>query len=520
MRRLSPFAAALLATAMIAAPGIAADSKTKTETSTSTEKSGDKPDPDVAAASTTEDAQPSRHSVQIAGRTVNYTATPGTLIIRDDDGKPTASVFYTAYTVEGAAANRPVTFLFNGGPGSSTMWLHMGSVGPMRVDTPNVAASATAPYRVVPNANSLLDRSDLVFIDAVGTGYSRPLGDMKGPEFWGVDGDIDAFAKAIQRWVTKNNRWDSPKFIMGESYGTLRAAGLVYALQQRGMPMNGVMLVSSILNYGIRNPGFDQLDVTYLPSYAATAWYHKRAGQGTDLASFVAQAQAYARGPYLLAMQKGDTLTPAEAQAVATELSKFTGLSTQVLLENDLRVELGRFRKQLLLDQRKSVGRLDSRFTGTDVDAGGENPDYDAADASLSGAYVGALNTYLTGTLGYKTKLSYRPNYYSKINPSWDWKHKAPDGNRPLPVADTALDLAAAMRENPRLKVLSANGYYDMATPFTGAEYDLAHMQLDPSLRPNLSFTYYPAGHMFYIEPGSLAAFRTDLLRFYDSATR
>jgi len=509
----------LLATSLIVAPALGADSKTKTEITTSSERTGDKPDPDVAAASATEDAQPSRHSVQIDGRTISYTATPGTLVIRDDDGKPTASVFYTAYTVDGAK-NRPVTFLFNGGPGSSTMWLHMGSIGPVRVDTPNVGPSATAPYRIVANPHSLIDRSDLVFIDAVGTGYSRPLGDMKGPEFWGVDGDIDAFAKAIQRWVTKYNRWDSPKFIMGESYGTLRAGGLVYALQQRGMPMNGVMLVSSILNYGIRNPGFDQQDVMYLPSYAATAWYHKRAGQGSDLPSFVAAAQAYARGPYLLALQKGDTLTAAEAQTVAAELSKFTGLSPQFLLENDLRVDLGRFRKELLRDQRLSVGRLDSRFTGSDVDAGSDNPDYDAADAQLSGAYVGALNTYLAEDLGYKTKLQYRPNYYSKINPSWDWKHKAAGDNRASPVANTALDLAAAMRENPKLKLLSANGYYDMATPFSGAEYDIGHMQLGPGLRSNVSFTYYPAGHMFYIKPEALAAFRDDLLRFYDSATR
>lgn len=508
----------LLCAALLVASPIAqaAEMKPEVEKVDAAKVDAAKVDADIAAASATETSQPSRHVVQIAGRAVTYTATPGTLTIRDDDGKPTASVFYVAYTVDGAA-KRPVTFLFNGGPGSSTMWLHMGSIGPVRVDTPKVAASATAPYALVPNDQSLIDRSDLVFIDAIGTGYSRPLGEMKGPEFWNVDGDIDGFARAIQRYVTMNKRWNAPKFILGESYGTLRAAGLAYALQERGMPVNGVMLLSSILNYGIRNPGFDQQQVMYLPSYAATAWYHKRAGQGSDLASFVAQAREFARGPYLLALQKGDNLPPAEAQAIAAEMARFTGLSVPFLMDSDLRVDLDRFRKQLLRDQRRSVGRLDSRFTGIDVDAAGSSTDFDASSEALSGAYVGSLNHYLSGELGYQTKLSYRPNYYAKINVGWDFKHKTPDGDR-YPVANTALDLAATMRQNPKLKLLALNGYFDMATPFSGAEYDIAHMQLDPVLRANVTFTYYPAGHMFYIEPGSLRSLRSDLLKFYDSA--
>lgn len=506
-------------TALVTAPALAQTAAPRPAAEHATKPA---PDADIAAASAEEDAQPSRGSVTIAGRTIPYTVTPGTLTIRNDEGKPIASMFYVAYTADRAkgAPPRPVTFLFNGGPGSSSMWLHMGSFGPVRVDTPSTDVSAPPPYRIVPNHESILDKTDLVFLDAIGTGLSRPLGDTKGTEFWGVDQDIDAFARAIQRYLVKYDRWSSPKFLLGESYGTLRAAGLAHELQSRGTQMSGVILLSTILNYGVRNPGTELEDIIYLPSYAATAWYHNRLpNRPATLEPFLSEVRAYAIGPYLSALAKGDDLPVEERDAVARQLSAYTGLSTQVLIENDLRVDLSRFRKELLRDQRRTVGRLDSRFLGIDVDAGGEGPEYDAADAAIGGAYIGALNSYLFGTLGYKTKLSYRPNFYSSISPAWDRKHKAPGSQRKMDAANTALDLGQAMRQNPHLKVLALNGYYDMATPFFGAEYSLKHMQLDPSLRGNITYTYYPSGHMIYIEPGSMTALKADLDRFYDSAT-
>ncbi len=479
--------------------------------------------PDVAAASVVEQAQPKRGHVTIAGKSIGYTVTPGTVTIRNDEGEPIASMFYTAYVADRAkgSAPRPVTFMFNGGPGSSSMWLHMGSFGPVRVDTPTADAAAPAPYRIVDNRESILDKTDIVFMDAIGTGLSRPLGKAKGADFWGVDQDIDAFTRGIQRYLSIHDRWDSPKFLLGESYGTLRAGGLVHSLQQRGVQMSGVILLSSIMNYGIRQPGFDQLYVTYLPSYAATAWYHNRLpNRPQQLEPFLTEVREWARGPYLAALAKGDDLPDAERNAIAAQMSAYTGLPVDVLLRSDLRLDLARFRKELMRDQRRTVGRLDSRFVGIDVDAGGDEPEYDAADTSISGAYIGALNKYLFGTLGYKTPLSYRPNFYSQISGSWDFRHKLPGAQRPTASAATSMDLALAMRQNPHLKVLSLNGYYDMATPFYGAEYDLKHMQIDPALRKNLSFRYYESGHMIYIHPESMSALKRDLDAFYDSAVR
>ena len=399
------------------------------------------------------------------------------------------------------------------------MWLHLGSFAPVRVTTDAPQPSRAAPFGLVNNNESLLDKTDLVFIDAVGTGYSRPLGDVKGSSFWGVDQDADAFARGVMRYLTLNDRWSSPKFLFGESYGTTRSAALAYQLQDRGVQLNGVVLLSSILNYGIRNAGFDQLYVTYLPSYAATAWYHHRlANRPADLPAFLREVREYARGPYMSALAKGQDISPQETDAVARQLSAYTGISVQYLKDVDLRLDLSRFRKELLRDQRRTVGRLDSRFLGIDVDAGGDSPEDDPANSGISGPYIGAINDYLRNVLHYRTELAYRPNFYSQIGRNWDWKHRAPGANSPAPNADVALDLSAAMRENPHLKVLSLNGYFDMATPFFGAEYDLAHMQLDPSLRPNLTFAYYYSGHMVYLSPESLKQMKADVSRFYDSA--
>jgi carboxypeptidase C (cathepsin A) len=476
-----------------------------------------KPDPDTAVASVVETAQPRKRSMTLNGRTLAYTATPGTLTIRNDDGAPIASVFYTAYTLDQGGRSRPVTFLFNGGPGSSTMWLHMGSFAPVKVDASVPEMVRGAPFKLAANPDTLLDRTDLVFIDAVTTGLSRPLGKAEPKDFFGVDQDLDALTRAVQRYLTVYGRWDSPKFLIGESYGTLRAGGLAYSLQQKGVQLNGVALVSTVLNFATLAGGLDQAYVGVLPTYAAAAWYHNRIpNRPADLNAFLAEVRVFAQGPYALALAKGDGVPAAERDAVARQLAAYTGLSPEVVLRNNLRVGPDRFRKELLRAQRRTVGRLDARFTGFDADAGGEGPEFDPTDAAISGAFIGALNDYLFRDLGYQTPLTYRPNNYAGIGEKWDWKHRAPDG--PQLSANTGADLGAAMRRNPRLKVLAVNGLYDMATPFFGAEYDLAHMQLEPELRSNIVYTYYPAGHMMYIDPASARQLKADFAAWYDSA--
>jgi carboxypeptidase C (cathepsin A) len=478
-------------------------------------------DADIALSPIAEVRRVTRHQGVIGGRPIAYTATAGTLTLRDENGKPTASMFYVAYTVgEGHGSPRPVTFFYNGGPGSSTVWLHMGSLGPVRVATDSPQATHNAPFALVANNDSLLDRSDLVFLDAVGAGFSRPLGDTKLSAFWGTDQDIDAFAHGIERYLTINDRWNSPKFIFGESYGTTRSAGLSYRLQQDGVQLNGVILLSSILNYGRRDPGFDQELINYLPSYAAAAAYHNRlAAPPADLAAYLKEVREWARGPYALALAKGQDLDPAERAAVAQKMAGYTGLSAEFILANDLRVSPGRFRKALLRDQRLTLGRYDDRFTGVDPDAAGETPEYDPSDTGISGAFVASFHHYLTSELDYQTELSYRPTYYS-AGTQWDFRHRAPGSRGPndTNTADVALDLSAAMRENPHLLLYSLNGIYDLATPFFGTEYDLGHMQLDPQLKGNVRFAYYPSGHMVYLNPQALTQMKADLVRFYDEA--
>lgn len=474
-------------------------------------------DADIATAPITEIRKTSRHEVVIGGKPVPYSATAGTLTIRDEDGKPTASLFYVAYTT--GDPHRPVTFLYNGGPGSSSVWLHMGSIGPVRVRTDSPASTRNAPFELEPNAYSLLDKSDLVFIDAIGAGFSRPVGDSKLAAFWGTDPDIDAFAKAIERYLTLNNRWNAPKFIFGESYGTTRSAGLSYRLQEDGVQLNGVILLSSILNYGRRDPGFDQELINYLPSFAAIAAYHHRlATPPGDIDAFLRDVRDWARGPYANALAKGQLISAADREAVAEKMASYTGLSPAFILESDLRVTPSRFRKELLRDHRLTLGRYDARFTGEDVDAAGENPEYDPSDTGITGAFIAAFHDYLANELGYSSDLSYRPTYYASAVP-WDFRHKAP-GYRGDAVsqADVALDLSAAMRQNPHMLLYSLNGIYDLATPFFGTEYDLGHMQLSPALAGNIRFAYYPSGHMVYLNSEALASMKADLAKFYDEA--
>jgi carboxypeptidase C (cathepsin A) len=478
-----------------------------------------KVDPNVATAPVKEAKAVTHHTITAGGTPIAYDATAGTLTLRDDEGKPIASMFYVAYVVDGGSSDhrRPVTFFYNGGPGSATVWLHLGSFGPVRAATEAPESTPGPPFRLEANEDTLLGKSDLVFLDAIGTGYSRSLGDTKEDKFRGVDQDIDAFARAITRYVTLNDRWNSPKFLFGESYGTPRTAGLVYALQNQGMQFNGVTILSSILNYGTRDRGFDRNFVSYLPTFAAAAWYHgKVKPKPADLEAFLREVRAYAAGPYLLALDKGQNLPENEAQAVAERVSAYTGLSVVFLKENHLRVSPGRFRKELLRDEHRTIGRYDSRFQAIDADDAGETPEIDPSSYYSSGPFVAAFHDYVSTQLDYHTNLDYR--VHTDAYKKWDWHHKAPGDVDPEADCDLALDLAAALRDNPRLRVLSLNGWYDMATPFFQTEYDLGHMLLDPTLRDHVQVTYYPSGHMVYLNPEALKLMKADVGRFYDVA--
>jgi len=477
-----------------------------------------KPNPDQVKASVEEDAQPVKRSMSLHGRTLSYTVTPGHLTIRNDKGEPTASMFYVAYTVPSARGQRrPVTFLFNGGPGSSTMWLHMGSVGPIKVDASMPETIPGPPFRYGPNPDTLLDVSDLVFIDAPTTGLSREIGKAEPKDFYGVDKDLDAFTRTIQRYLTKYQRWNDPKFIIGESYGTTRAAGLSNSLLDAGVQLNGITFVSTVFNFADFQG--DQSLVNFLPTYAADAWYHDKIANKPPLDQFLQQARDFASGPYALALQKGNMLSDTDKQSIAQQMAQLTGLSPDYILRSNLRVNPDRFRRELLRDRHQIIGRIDSRYVGTEPDNAGEGTDYDPQGSAITGAFVGALNDYLFRDLGYKTPLVYRPNNYGGIyggESSWDFTHKAPDGRQQ--IADTSVDLANAIRQNPRMKILSVNGYYDLATPFHGAEYEFQHMALEPQLQANIRYTYYAAGHMMYIDPASASQLKADLAQFYASA--
>ncbi|MBV8728052.1 MAG: peptidase S10 [Candidatus Eremiobacteraeota bacterium] len=460
------------------------------------------------------------HAIAINGQTIPYTATAGTILLRGERHEPTASVFYVAYTKEGAAAERrPVTFCYNGGPGSSTIWLHMGSIGPKRVITPDAQAAPAAPFGLRDNPYSLLDKTDLVFVDAVGTGFSRLVGKGSGKAFWGVDEDVEAFGQFIERYVTRNSRWNSPKFLFGESYGTTRSANLVNYLQNRGMAFNGVVLVSTVLNFAtlISQSGNDLPYIAFLPTQAAAAWYHNRLAQRpSDLASFVAEVRRFAGGDYADALIKGDSVSPSQQNAIVASLHRYTGLSESYIRESKLRIPPDRFEKELLRGSEQTVGRLDARFLGYDLDVMGDSPDYDPSDVAVSAAFVGAFNDYIRNALHYRSDEHYYPTHYDVVNRGWNWNR----GERSRPTAtNVADDLQEAMTKNPHLRVFSANGYYDFATPFYGTEYTLSHLSLPPALQSHITYGYYESGHMIYLHTPSLAKLKSDLSRFYDLAS-
>lgn len=470
-----------------------------------------------------------QQQIKLNGKTFKYSATAGNMIINGDDNKPSASVFYVAYTKKSDdKKSRPVTFVFNGGPGSSSLWLHMGSFGPKRVKTTNAAPTPTAPYTLLDNQYTLLDSTDLVFIDAFDTGLTRALSEQdndkdkgKGDtpnvakKFWGVDQDVDGFARFITRYVTVNERWNSPKFLMGESYGTIRAPALANKLQEDGMAMNGVVLISSILNYAADAPGLDREFVGLLPTFASIAYYHdKLPNKPAQLEPFLKEVREFAEGDYAQALAKGQNLSAQEQELVAERLHQFTGLSVKYLEHANLRVGQSQFRKELLRDEEMTVGRYDGRFTSIDKNSIGERPDTDASDTAPSPAFVAMFNDYLTTSLNYHADEPYRVFSLQAFR-NWDWSHKLPNSNRKSQVPFVVDDLGNAMRINPYLHVFSANGYYDLATPFHATEYDLAHMQLPESRQKNLQIAYYPSGHMLYLNPEALVSLHDDLEAFY-----
>lgn len=471
-----------------------------------------------------EESSVTHHFVKTGGQEIAYTATAGNLLIHQGDD-PVASMFYVAYTRDGVANldNRPLTFFYNGGPGSSTIWLHMGSYGPRIVETSDAKPTGPAPYHVVNNDDTLLGGSDLVFVDAVSTGFSRIVGKGQGTDFFNVDGDVQAFAKFITRYVTLNRRWNSPKFLFGESYGTPRSSALVYELQRQGMSFNGVVLLSSVLNYAtLHSAGLDDTLVNMLPTYAAIAWFHNKLPQKPgNLDGLLQEARDFASGEYAQALAKGQSRTATQTLAVAARLHEFTGLSESFLKECNLRVSPVRFRKELLRQEGRAVGRLDGRFLGIDFDNAGDEPNSDPSSTAISGAYTAGFNSYVANKLNYRHETPYQVRSSEITRGTWDFKHKLPEYRRmqgPYPLFYTVDDLAQAIRENPSLKVLSANGYFDLATPFFGAERDLNQMELDPSLRGNVTFTYYNSGHMVYLNAEARKTFRADLEKFYDSA--
>lgn len=459
------------------------------------------------------------HSIKLNGQDINYTVTTGTILLKEEDvdegEKQKASIFYIAYTKTPETPNRPVTFSFNGGPGSSSVWLHLGLLGPKRVLMDDEGHTLGPPHQLVPNEYSLLQESDLVFIDPVSTGYSRTVPKEKPEQFHNVKKDIESVGEFIRIWTTRNKRWTSPKFIIGESYGTTRAAGLAGHLHQRhGMYLNGIMFVSSILNFltASFDEGNDLPYILFLPTYTATAWYHHKLSSELqkDLESAVQTAREFAMGEYTLALMKGNTLEQAQRKEIVSRLAQLTGLSETYIEGTDLRINIHRFCKELLRDEGRTIGRLDSRYKGFDKDKVGETHEYDPSYAAILGPYTATMYDYLRRDLEYETDLPYE--ILKSLYKSWTFEDYQNH------YVNTAKDLRQGFQLNPKLKVIVCNGYFDLATPLLATEYTFNHIPLPEQQQANIQMTYYQAGHMMYLHQPSLAALSQDLMAFIKSA--
>jgi carboxypeptidase C (cathepsin A) len=460
-----------------------------------------------------------QHSITLDGQRIPYTATAGTILLKDEEGTPKATVFSIAYTRDGVKdpGSRPVTFSFNGGPGSASVWVHMGAFGPKRVERDAEGMSLKPPGRLIDNDLSILDETDLVFIDPVATGYSRTAPGQDAKQFHGVRQDVESVGEFIRLWVTRNQRWASPKFIAGESYGTTRAAGLARFLDERyGMQLNGLVLISSVLNWQNQefHTGNDMPYIIHLPTYAATAWYHKKLAPELqrDLRATLREVEEFSRTEYALALLEGDRLSPERRKEIAAKVARYSGLSTDYVERTNLRIDIYRFVKELLRGEGKTVGRIDTRFTGRDLDAAGESFEYDPSMASVTGPYVTMLNDYLRRELKFEDDLIYEFSN-RKVHP-WDYGEF---GNQYLNMAEY---LRQAMVRNPDLKVLLTAGYYDLATPYFDSFLTVDHLGLPPELRDNVRITTYEAGHMMYIRAADHRKLKQDMVEFLQEAMR
>jgi carboxypeptidase C (cathepsin A) len=450
--------------------------------------------------------------VRVDEREIRYTATAGTLPLKDAGGKVLANMFFVAYVRDGEdRRSRPLTFFYNGGPGSASIWLHMGSLGPRRVQMADEGFQPAPPFRLLENEYSALDVTDLVFVDAMSTGFSRGATPEDAKKYHGVRGDIRAFGEFVRNYVTRFNRWASPKYLAGESYGTMRSAGLAHELQQtHGIELNGIVLISSILDYMTKGyvPGNNVPYPVFLPTFTATAWHHKKLPsdlQSLPLKAVVEQSRQFAWGEYMAALTKGNRLPDAERKAVAQKVARFSGLAVGFIEQANLRVSDQRFRKELLRDRRLTVGRLDGRFTGLDADAAGEVQEFDPSNTALQGPYTAMFGDYVRGDLKWESDLKYDTS--GAVRP-WSYDDFS---NKYLNLID---DLRETMARNPHLRVLVANGYYDFATPFSGTEYSFAHLGFEQTYKDRVEMTYYEAGHMMYIRTSELKRLKEDVARF------
>lgn len=464
-----------------------------------------------------EDSSVTEHSISIGGKPIPYRALAGTMLIKNDSGQGIGSMYFTAYTRTDTrdVSHRPITFIYNGGPGSSTIWLQMGAFGPRKVVTSDASPTPPAPYQLVDNANSLLDVTDMVFIDPIGTGFSKVIGKGTGKDFWGVDEDAASIEQFISSYVSRYGRWNSPKYLLGESYGTTRSAVLVNRLQDRdGMDFNGVVLISSVLDFETLNfaTGHDISYELYLPSYAATAVYHKVIPAPADLPTFLQQVRDYANGPYAAALDKGLSLGDAEKAAVAKQLSAYTGLSEDYLMKANLRVSLGQFMEELQRSKGVIVGRLDSRFTGPTFDLLSEEAEYDPQSNAITGAYTAVWNSYVRDELKYGKDKPYAAMGNVR---GWNWNRGRGGWTSATYVGG---DLARALVSNPNLRVQVENGYYDLATPFFATEYTMDHLPMQASARSRIDLKYYDAGHMMYVYEPALTKLKANVAAFIEGS--
>jgi len=457
-----------------------------------------------------------KHSINVGTRKLDYTATTGYMPIKNaQSGEIEAKIFYVAYTLDNAPAGRPLLFSYNGGPGSASVWLHLGALGPRRIKMLDDGMMPPPPYQMEDNQQTWLTETDIVFIDPVGTGYSRAARADLGAKFFGINGDIESVGEFIRMYLGRNERWMSPLFLAGESYGTTRSAGLSNWLFNHGIALNGIALVSTVLNFQTISfaDNNDLPLVLILPSYAATAWYHKKLSpsmQAKTVEQVAQEARNFAGNEYAPALLKIDRLTPAERKTLGDKFSALTGLSREFIENANFRVELGEFSKELLRGERRTTGRLDSRFKGIDRDAAGSNTQGDPSMNAIRPPYTAAFNDYVRRELGYKSDVEY---YIlgGGITGAWNY-------NVTNQYADTSFQMKDAMAKNPYMKILVAQGYYDMATPFYAAEYTISALSLDPTLRRNINFEYYESGHMMYIEKNSLKKLKDDAAALIRSA--